>query len=771
MKAVSYKSAGGSAPLSTEWQSVAQAGEAGGVAGAIVQGLNNLAGHYLRKGQIAEDQQSYQNGLEQGEKAALEMFGSGGALVLRDDDSIESQAFNQRALDVFTSRLDMTVNERLDNLARQHKHDPQAYRDAANAIIPGIVSRLPENQRENASLVLETQTSRKFADLRDEFERQSTASYLARLDLNIQTQLTDVELAASDPGQFEDAARKIKAKILPEVPEQLREQVEIEFDAAVLAGSRRVTRDYQAKVEDANNADLLTKAETAARAADNAWRSGDFDAARIEEAKLTTALDARTDLTAERKAALTIERQDQRTAQITFGEFERFHSGDVDRAKQFIAEFRATDHEGLGPELKSRLSNQMESMTADIKAERKLAVSDLRDDARVAIDAVSKGRTFEGWEDLRARAVDLNDAETLAELDDAAAIMAEAQTFAVLPPAEQKERIETLRGAVSNATDNARIDVLEKVAAASAKQLQTDPVGFAVEKRLSGFAPIDVTDLAGSMAARAEARRKFEARMGVAVPDLLTEKESEQIITTIDQLPSPERAAILAQMVGGSGKDAPRLLAQIAPKKPEYAHAAAIFAENPVVASDIMLGVEIGQLEKQYVPKPSKWQESYNTAIPHGAFDAVSTQDRAGIEATVKALYTKFARDAADTSGDVDSDALSRAIEAVTGGLVEYDAYNFQGGTDSYRTVSPVRGMSDEDFTSLIDGLTEQDLGSLPRNIEGDPVDIDDVRRYGKFVFAGSGRYFIQFNQTDLAVDENGNPFVVDLAAIAKGAG
>ncbi len=762
----SYKSV--SSGRDNSWGSLAQAGATNGLAGVVEQGLTNVARMFIETGNREQDRAALDNGYQLGEKAAADAFAAGSALKLRDDNGIESQAFNERALDVYMGRLGNSLNERMDTLAHENRHDPEGFKAAIEAIKPDILGRLPENQRENVAQNIEAQATRKFVSIRNQVEQQAVASYLARLNLDVEKGISDLELNTEDPGAFLKSSADRKAKLMADVPDPLREEVSLRIDTRVEEGRRRLTKAYQGKLEEAANADLFTQADTSGRKADQAWRAGDYATAQTAEAEYMAAVAARTDLTPTRKAAIATERNEDRLRQIALGDFDRFHTGDPERAEQFISDFRDEDHD-LAPDTKARIANEMESMASDIAAARRRSISELRAQAGVAVDAVSKGRTFGGWDDLIARAADLGDGETVARLTDARAIMADASDFAKLPPARMAARLDELRANVKTDTDNARLDVLEKVATGSVKDLAKDPIKYGVEHGISNLAPLDMSDPVKMVADRVNAAMNFSERMGVPVDTALTSEEAELITSELDAMTTIDRAAMLGKMLDGAGSRPDLILSAVAKKRPEYAHAGAVFAKAPKTAADILAGVEIAQTNKQFAPSPAKWKEGYSATIPAGAMDGIDWETRAGIESTIRALYTKFAADANDTSGEVDGDALEQAVNEVTGGFVQYDADN-TGTVDSYQTVAPIRGMSSDAFTDLIDGLTDADLPELPHSKDGEAISISDARRMGQLKFIGNGRYLMEFGGGQIALNASGTaPYVLDLAAIAGG--
>ncbi|WP_135077384.1 hypothetical protein [Terasakiella sp. SH-1] len=127
----------------------------------------------------------------------------------------------------------------------------------------------------------------------------------------------------------------------------------------------------------------------------------------------------------------------------------------------------------------------------------------------------------------------------------------------------------------------------------------------------------------------------------------------------------------------------PVLLEAMSQNKPEYAHAAAHMHEgNSDAALAILEGEEIGRLEKQYVPKNNADYKDGILNKLHGGglvLEALPIELRAGIEKTVRSVYTKLSRDEHDVSGDVDEERLEKAVNIVTGGMVEYDRPGLNG--------------------------------------------------------------------------------------------
>ena len=220
------------------------------------------------------------------------------------------------------------------------------------------------------------------------------------------------------------------------------------------------------------------------------------------------------------------------------------------------------------------------------------------------------------------------------------------------------------------------------------------------------------------------------------------------------------------------------MLEQAHAADPEFAHAGAIaLSGDMVTAGDILLGEEVrknygkgdGGVPKMYLPTGPGSTDLLRLRLvetmPDDAFKGFNPDVRRGIEESVVSLYAAESYKAGDANQTtLNERRLKDAVSRVTGGILEW-----RGA----RMLAPVRGMDQDGFDRLMKGLTDADIGT-PTTADGTKLSADDLRRYGKFVGLGQGRYAVTIGEKAVADPRaSGDPvtrgrYVLDLGAVAR---
>ena len=106
-------------------------------------------------------------------------------------------------------------------------------------------------------------------------------------------------------------------------------------------------------------------------------------------------------------------------------------------------------------------------------------------------------------------------------------------------------------------------------------------------------------------------------------------------------------------------------------------------------------------------------------------------------------------------TGRLDEARLSRAVDRVTGGMASWN-----GG----RLIVPRRGMGEADFSQLMEGLTNADVGAA-QAADGSPVTADMIRRVGRLRSIGEGRYGVTIGGFEVLTPDN-RAYVLDLRSV-----
>jgi hypothetical protein len=312
-----------------------------------------------------------------------------------------------------------------------------------------------------------------------------------------------------------------------------------------------------------------------------------------------------------------------------------------------------------------------------------------------------------------------------------------------------------------------RYNSLAKVIADKRDWLAKDPAGYAQTNNPAvadawakaldeGAEAIDVR-LAVDMT------RNEQLRLGVppdkvrALPENLAQpltdrikaaKNPEERLAAIMTLASPKdpdtSALILNELAQGAGDDGAR-----------YALAGGLALEGPAgqqLGLDILSGMDAVSSGAAKAPKG----EEVLTAVDEKLGTALSfnPQARAAIVDAAAAIYANDAFRAGEAGAEFDTKKFGAALDRVTGGVVEYN---------DAKIIVPRRGMTEDEFEDVMDGLTVQDIGgTLPLADDGSPVSIDDIRD-GTLQNIGDGVYLVSVAGYPVIDPRNKQPFVLDL--------
>ncbi len=603
----------------------------------------------------------------------------------------------------------------------------------------------------------------------DAFNQQAMAAYMARLDVSVNADIGKfAQQHPNDPAAFEKRFDAMEKGLLTRIPKEYHIPLRMEL-ATRKAKSLEVIAGQALKEEEAgNNADLLRAAEESRTRANELWRAGKAEEAALEENKYQGFMAARSDLTPQRKAVLDLDRENEVRREGALGEFERQMQGGLNKAEAFIREFKGAHN--FDPNEEDALVNEMRGRLADRRAEHRVATKDVRKKAKVAIDAISNGRSFDGLAAVKERAAALGDEETVESLEMAETLQQEARAFAKGTHQDMKIKVIGLKESVSTAYDNARLDLFERIARNTEKALKNDPLGMVAERGVTVVPQLDLTNpinLAASLKGRVQAGEFVAERYGLLEVPILRHGETAVLKQALETSDLETRGALLGALSDGTGDHLPSVLAALAADKPEYAHAAAMAEKGYGNASRVILeGEEVARLQKQYLPKiDGGYRDALQTALPPMAMEAFTPEFRSGLEKTVKAVYAKLSSDVEDATKALDTDRLEEAVKIVTGGFVTYDRDGMF--SSNFQSLAPVPGMSSEAFTRLVDGLEDKDLGQ-PKTAGGATLTAQDIRDHVTFIALGNGLYAGRVGDKDV-LTESGRRWIINLGKLAQG--
>ena len=603
------------------------------------------------------------------------------------------------------------------------------------------------------------------------FNKSVQTAYLTRLDLNVDAAGQDIaNRNADDPEAFGAEFDKSTQALVQTLPEEWQNAAKLEMLKRRNKWMSSISRKALEKEASQSNADIGTAMNSYSVTSAQLWRNGDIQGAMEQDKKFKGALDALSNLSAPQKAQGWIKYQTTRRRQATLGDFDRAMVQGLDYAEQYIKDFKADQNGIADPDERGRLANEMKSGLANLKTDRRVAVTELRNEASVAVDAVTSGRDFAGIDNLKQQAQALGDDETLTALDSAQSLSDGAQEFAKFTPQEMLDTINERRKSVKTDFDNKRLDVFENIFKKAIKGLDNQPLNWVEQNGVRALVPVDFTN-PETMARRVQDGNWIRERYGLSETPLLKTNEADQLKAILAKAPAGEKTIILAALTAGfSEQNIPDVLQSVSASDPEFAHAGVIGLEDGEAAKTIIAGQEIRKLEPQYAPTNNvTYRTQYQFALPPKIFKGFSPDFTKGIEETVLSVYAKLSRDANDTTKTPDAIRLKEAVRIATGGIVKYDRDGIFS-TD-YQTIAPVRGMTSEQFTGFLDSLSDKEIGEpyLPAagKRSGGRVTVSDILEYGTLITVGQGRYGVDIGG-QIAVNRDGSPYFLDLKSILE---
>jgi hypothetical protein len=230
-----------------------------------------------------------------------------------------------------------------------------------------------------------------------------------------------------------------------------------------------------------------------------------------------------------------------------------------------------------------------------------------------------------------------------------------------------------------------------------------------------------------------------------------------KVFNALSALPEDIRNATLAKIGGGR----PDLMVSVA--------AGSMMKGAPDIGSSIIRGQTAIAMDKGYVPakgsEATAFDQKFDEHIPASTFGLAARTDVSGpyavAQGMVKARYADLSAQSADTSGKLNADRLTQAVNDVTGGVLDHN-----GG----KLIAPVRGMPQPIFDRTMAGITDGDLAGVS-TLNGEKVDANYLRNNATLESVGDGRYYVKLGKDPLkpvyayqgAATEAPQKFMLDL--------
>ena len=428
------------------------------------------------------------------------------------------------------------------------------------------------------------------------------------------------------------------------------------------------------------------------------------------------------------------------------------------------------------------------------EAEARALRQELREESRVAIEAVAKGRAYPEMDALIRRARGIGDTETLRALETSGNLASEAQTFAQMSIEEQNGRLAELKEAgVRNASDNDRLDLLENLQKHTITQLAQRPRAYAISVGLVEDAPMDFSSpdaLAQSFERRIREGRFIQEHFQLSEMPIFNKTEAAALKTALDDGSVAERVSLLGALYAGTGTHFPAALKGLAVESVPYAIAGAAMqdgAGGQATAIRIMRGADVRKSEADiYMPKGKTETAAMRDAmvdyLPFEAMRGFRPDYANGIREAIFDSYADRAKEAGVTDQTFKADLFQQAVTDVVGGVVEWQngggvnvevaGIRVGAGNDRSYVFPPLRGMTESQFDDLMDSLTDEDLaaGGFRPMLGDSPMTVEQLRGFGVLVNLGNGRYSVEVGGLKVG-NEAGTDYVLDLRRVAGGGG
>jgi hypothetical protein len=368
-------------------------------------------------------------------------------------------------------------------------------------------------------------------------------------------------------------------------------------------------------------------------------------------------------------------------------------------------------------------------------------------------------------------------------------VIDKVQRISQLPVSQQAQTELELRRRQANGTADAGAEMIEKQLTARTtaiqKGLENDPVATAVANFPDKFKtppPLDFSDpakLGAGLKMRAQIAQIASANWQVGPLAALDSQDVAQVKTalanpdpsvksgiygTIAQLPEDIRNATLKKLGGNE------------PKSMVEAAAGSLMAADPTVAASIFRGQNAIDIDKGYVPtkgsEAAAFDEGIGKAMPAGTFSLAARTDPAGPYAVatgmIKARYADLSAQSNDTTGKLNSDRLQKAVNDVTGGVLEHNGGNL---------IAPARSMPQAVFDRVMAGINDSDLQGAT-SLHGEPITAAYLNGRATLESIGDGKYYVKLGKDPLkpvyayqgANTEAPSKFVLDLRNRPMGA-
>lgn len=321
----------------------------------------------------------------------------------------------------------------------------------------------------------------------------------------------------------------------------------------------------------------------------------------------------------------------------------------------------------------------------------------------------------DNYGDLSAAIASLPDDPVKARLQRQDAVLStlDKSGFLQMNPSQQNAAIVGLEAQLQQGANPAALEMLKmarSIQSEADRLAKDDPFAFAARRGVVKLPPPS-GDPTVDMKARAEAGRQASAYLGRDVPGFTT-AELEAVAERYQGASVDERLGLLASFVDSHGEErASTVFAAL--DKQGYggmAFAGSLALDSPAAARLVVKGQKAlkdgGDAAKALQAKAADFKQDLLPLL--GDAYGLGTAPRNTVEQAVLAAYVAQSMEAGDVSGNINPDRLEAAVEAVTGGVVDFRGHRMpapQRGVDQARFNDWTRALGPADFRGVA-GLT-----------------------------------------------------------------
>lgn len=345
----------------------------------------------------------------------------------------------------------------------------------------------------------------------------------------------------------------------------------------------------------------------------------------------------------------------------------------------------------------------------------------------------------------------------------------QTRQYRLASPQEQEQAIAELTSRVrqSPTPDSVRLlNAFQSISQNQRKDVQENPVGFAVRQGLADAPRVDLTNpgtSAGELSAQVAIARGVAGRYNVPLRPL----QPEQVATmkaTLETLTPAKQVEYFGQIRSALGSDSQAysaIMGQLAKDNPVLAVAGDFQARGRgKAASDMLRGWQIlhpnkredGQPAGKIWPMP-KGKDEQTMATLFTDYTSGALKDpnhRNAVEQSARAIYAAKVVDAGDDSGTLNTDLWKQSIKEATGGIEKYRGQ---------KTILPY-GMEMNQFRDGLYQRIDQIAKSGRLNKDTPPDRLRDL----PVDAIGDGRYVFRVGDSVL-VGTDGKPLIINFNA------